>query len=406
MSDLSQFGVSGLPIGAIIQAPYPPALPGWQRCDGRVVARSAYPLFAATYTGSGPITYTVRSHSIGGANQTAFACADAANFIITGCNGDQVPFEVTPDGVTVTRATGWISYGFAGAIISTGARFVMASSVGDAIIPMVTPANQSAAMTAAKANWVTTTGVAANVIGGAGCLAYGLGQVIGLLQGAGTLVYSLPDGSNAWTAKNAPSHAYSQATFDGKYFWLTNTDAKGVVTRYDGTSFVDVQLPALYQTGTASGIASDGNGTIILIAAASPQIGVQVGYGLIVSKDNGASWGVVEVPLVENGLNASWTNVNCANGLFKLISSIGADVRYSRDAVAWNTSGGIGAGVMSGGGFAYKSGIYVDVASAASSVTQFITCVEDVTKMVFPRTTRLPTGGGSNVGWQEWIKVI
>lgn len=303
------FGGGGeAPIGAI-GAGFGLAEPGYVRLDGRTLTRAAYPGLSPFFP-VGKMTGVLRALPI--APNPILAYATANHYIIPATSNSTSSLQYSTDGITYTTATTQICT--PSGIVATGVRLVAISSGANQ--PMV-----SATLSPASA-WSTTTGGPASVTQGTSecrlCYATTPGRVV---ASTGTQVYTLDDGSTAWTLRSPTASTTRQGgAWTGQQVILISGGSAVINLSTDGITYTD---STLYEALSASqgNIASNGSGTAVVSGAPG---------GLQATFDHGATW----EPIYITGVPPSdlW-RVQYSGGYFMVPTTMGLAV--SPDGRDW-----------------------------------------------------------------------
>lgn len=367
----------------------------FSRCDGRNKLRTAV---SSTYltraNPTGVMTYTARTLAFTPAAHSI--TADATNFLAL-AGADTACVQSSVDGVTWGAVGGWNVATTPICVKKCGSRFVLVGSGPDLTTPQVSAINQ--ASPTPKSAWTATT--IGTTAGTTNCIAYSAtrARTVYVRNTAGTgYIYTLDDGATAWVARSsATSLSKLQVVWDGAYFWATTSTGTTILRSTDGITWTELTMPYSYYVAYPDVygiIASDGAGTVALIASDEKAAGVSA---LLVTKDYGATWGVVNVILPATA-SITIVSIDYANNIFIVSkTSTSNNVQLSRDALTWHYPGN--RTLVSSYGFAYKAGVYcgITVSTAAQSF------VPDDTMFVLPmqeRITASAIGVNDMLGYQ------
>jgi len=399
----------GVRIGQVIQSPVDleALYPGeFMRLDGRDVLRSAVSsAFLGASNANFPAgVFTSTARTLPQAPSTLALCAGPSHFIAAGRNLANGELVYSADGVSWTAlslTTAWTAGTVsASSIIYAGDRYIAAGT------GLAKPAVCSGDPTS-QANWsATTNGFTTNLSQG---LVYcaSLGIAVGIQNGSGTAIKTLADGASAWVDR---SHATARdkfcVSFTGQKIIVLVNNSPVYLSSSDGATWVEQQLP--YRVNAPS-IASDGNGTVVVVMAGD----IDYVTKLLVSNDHAATWNEVTVPFdayrsssYSLPASAPLMSAQYINGRFVIPASNGS-VLFSATGRTWqvepvNRRGALSAGCSV---MAYKSGIYVGIGMTTSALS----ASEDTTKF------RLPAQGAADqsvtyarlasVEYQSYVKV-
>lgn len=372
------------PIGTVLQSPanLEKTTNGkYLMIDGRVLSRGDYPELASMFP-SGDFLSTARTLTQT-PNLNAMIASDDTNFLVAGMSASTSPLQASADGITWVTSATWGSVAST-CVIRAGSRFVMAGQSSDLAVPWVSTINQTAANQCAKANWTATTG-GTTIPTLKQALAYSpqLARTVLIHEGASTNYYTLEDAGTVWTTRTATSATKAAICWSGsKFITVMNVAGNFLQTSTDGITWGDLYIPHYYTVaGGVPSIASDGNGTV----AISFYDSTNVTQNFLVSKDHGATWRTIGLPM--------WANTNytgaIASGVIAYIdgrfvqSLTTTGWAMSVDGLAWEsrTVGRNGISFIDTQAAAYKSGVYCGIKMSSAIA---LTSVEDAGKFVLP----------------------
>jgi len=401
-----------LPIGWTVQSPVnlealtannPKGKGRWMAMDGRDVNRSDVDADFAAQFASGVFTSTART--LNATPHLSTIATDATNFLCPGAAGTSA-LQASPDGITWSTSATWGASTNAKSIIKAGTRFVMAGSAGDLSAPYVSAIDQTAADQVAKANWTATTnGVTTAIQRG---LAYSpqLAMTLLVTGASGTGARTLADAATAWTSITMTTMTPIGCCWTGAKFMVVNAANSNLInTSTDGVTWTAQYLPIYWSTGTSSvySVASDGAGTVVLL------MGSNIHY-VIVSKNHGATWRVVTLPIGVDSSGTAEAQVNWVNGRFVLsrmnsiISSSFATL-HSSTGLSWSEEPprlrGLGLTQFSST-FGFKSGVWISIHTSTAALT----ATEDMSRFKLPTSVRrVSTNVAVGDQYQAYVKV-
>jgi hypothetical protein len=417
--DMGMFDTSvnydAMPIGSVLQSPInlEKVTDGkWIALDGRDCNRSDFPDLAP-YFPAGVFTSTARTlaRAPAAAVITVGTHTGGTAFVAGGLAGVQ-PLQASDDGVSwVDPSSTWAASTQWNSVIWANNRLVMAGSGGDAATPYVSVigAAISAATLIGKGggNTVATTGGTTTTLTQGLAYSPTLGRTVlcvnGSLATASGLFY-LNDGATAWNACSGGSTADRKAVVwtGQKFIAASSTPANLIQISSDGGTFSDQYVPGL--PNTILGMASDGNGTVVIIANNSTTF-----LAIWVSSDHGATWARYAPPLefpisMTNGASLAPTVVRVffANDKFFITSGNAAlPPLLSRDGKAWFVEPLHGRGMATIGisDIAYKGSTYCAIHTGTSALTS----VENNAKFRLPSSPSAGPGNSASISPSPYL---
>lgn len=273
MSYASQFALSVLPLGALVQG-IGLSEPQYVRCDGLPRARASFPRLSTLFP-FGRLTGTVRSLAVIPVALPVVASAD--HFIAAGATTSSA-IQYSADGVT--WATAATAFQTVSALVATPSRFVALSSTAQQPLASATLVPTS--------TWaLTSAGPSSVAAGNSLCrLAYGAGKVVAVSAGA---VHTLDDGSTTWVSRTASGANRMGACWTGLRFVMVLGSNSSLQLSTDGVTWTDGSLREATSTNQGN-IASNGSGAVVVSGSPS---------GLQLSTDHGLTWDFVSIPGVQ-----------------------------------------------------------------------------------------------------------
>jgi len=397
------------PVGTVVQSPLDleAMYPGeWLRCDGRDMLRTEV---SAAFLGANNANFpagvfTTTSRTLAQAPSNYVIAAGPDHFVAGGRNVSTGELQYSTNGVSWTAinlTTAWSGGTVAlSSLIHTGARYIATeTALSKPAVCSGDPTNQ--------ANWTATTNGFSTSLVQALVYSQSLGLTVGCSDGSGTTIKTLADGATAWVNR---SHATARdkycVAWTGQNFIALVHNSQVYLLSSDAVTWTEHHLP--YEV-SAPCIASDGNGTVVIVMSGNS------GYltKLLVSKDHGATWREITLPFdayrsVSSSIasSAPQMSVQYINGKFVLPMGNGS-VMFSTTGLTWmmepvNRRGALSALCLA---MAYKSGVYVGIGTTTSALS----ATEDMSKF------RLPAQGSNNqsatyaklssIEYQSYIKV-
>ncbi len=277
----------------------------------------------------------------------------------------------------------------------TATRFIIAPSAGETQ-PYVINIAGTAANLVVKANWTVTTsgsttantqglfyGPTANAGAGRTCLVKD-----GALATASAL-FSLDEGGDtSWAAGSGGSTmTHKCGCWSGTKGFVFASTFGSYKTSADLATWADQTMPMADGSGGAVNCcASDGKATVV-VAGAVGVVGSATLYGLMVSKDDGATWQYANCPDTSGHILAGApSRIDFINGKFIATFAAGltnATAWVSIDGVTWviePISRGRGVNIVTIG-YAFKAGVYCGINATATGA---LTATEDMSKFRIP----------------------
>lgn len=398
-----------VPIGTVVQSPLNlESLAGGKflALDGRDVLRTAV---SAAFLGASNANFpagvfTSTARTLPQAPNNLALCAGPNHFIAAGRNLANGELLYSADGTSwtaVSLTTAWTGGTCAASsIIYAGARYVATETAfGKPVVCSGDPTIQ--------ANWTATTNGFTTSLSQALAHSTSLGLTVGISNGSSTVIKTLATGATAWVDR---SHATSRdkacVAWTGQKFIVPVNNSQVCLVSSDGVTWNEQQVPYVLN---AQCIASDGNGTVVVVMAGNSSYVTKI----LVSKDHGATWRETTIPFdayrsssYSLASSAPLMSAQYINGKFVIPTSVGS-VLFSSTGLSWqvepvNRRGALSADCRV---MAYKSGVYVGIGTSTAALS----ATEDMSKF------RLPAQGThdqsatyaklSSVEYQSYIKV-
>lgn len=403
-----------MPIGAILQSHLDlEYLTGgrWKAMNGRDIDRGKVHGLISNLHPCGPLN-TLTNRTLSAVPVVASIDASPNNFVAAAASG-AAPIQYSTDGITWSQAS--IVMGTSGSV--TCLRFC-----GSRWITVYAAINAAGAIQCTTADnpgstWLNTTnavqpnnsGFNDNIL----CYSPQL-ALTAVIQVSQTGIMTLPDGSNTCTLRTRTAMTMKGLVWTGRLFFGigAGNQTLNAQTSPDGTTWTDIATIG-WDTTTATGIASDGAGNIV----------ISFPTYFLVSNDHGTSWGKVYPPPEfalardDNYVTAGAVIrvVKYQNGRFiantGTIAAPTSQVLFSLTGQSWQVETPTKRVNNVGGAFlmatmAWKGTTVAGINTAAVTTSQ--TAVEDITKFRMPATFRAPEvttlqPAGMAVG-QEYIK--